>query len=44
LNNAFDKRAQIFTFAQCATDVCGVNPYIVTNRPRTFGVKFGQEF
>lgn len=44
LNNAFDKRAQLYTFAQCATDTCGVNPYIVTNRPRTVGIKFGQEF
>lgn len=44
MNNAFDKRAEVYTFAQCATDVCGVNPYTVTNRPRTIGIKFGQEF
>jgi hypothetical protein len=24
--------------------VCGVNPYTFVNKPRTFGVKFGQEF
>jgi outer membrane receptor protein involved in Fe transport len=44
LNNAFDERAEIYKFAVCATDVCGVNPYTFTNKPRTFGVKFGQEF
>lgn len=44
INNAFDERAQLFTFAQCATNVCGVNPYIITNQPRTIGLKFGQKF
>lgn len=44
LNNAFDERAQVFTFAQCFTGVCGVNPYYVTNQPRTIGIKFGQNF
>lgn len=44
LNNAFDERAEVFRFAQCFTGVCGGNPYYVTNQPRTFGVKFGQEF
>ena len=44
VNNAFDERAQVFTFAQCATSVCGVNPYFVTNQPRTIGLKFRQDF
>jgi outer membrane receptor protein involved in Fe transport len=44
LNNAFDERAQLYKFSNCAHDVCGVNPYTFTNRPRTIGVKFGQEF
>lgn len=44
LNNAFDERAQIYKYAVCATETCGVNPYVFTNRPRTVGVKFGQEF
>ncbi|HEU4531492.1 MAG TPA: TonB-dependent receptor [Steroidobacteraceae bacterium] len=44
LNNAFDKRAEVFKFAVCATDVCGVSPNVITNQPRTFGVKFGQRF
>lgn len=44
INNAFDERAQLYTFAACSTDVCGVNPYIVTSQPRTVGLKFGQKF
>lgn len=43
LNNAFDERADITRFAQCREEMC-TKPYIVTNRPRTFGVKFGQKF
>jgi len=44
LNNAFDERAELYKYAQCANDVCGVNPYIITNQPRTVGLKFGQKF
>jgi iron complex outermembrane recepter protein len=43
VNNAFDKRASITRFAQCREEMCS-KPYIVTNQPRTFGVKFGQKF
>lgn len=43
INNAFDKRADITRFAQCREEMC-TKPYIVTNRPRTIGVKFGQKF
>jgi outer membrane receptor protein involved in Fe transport len=43
VNNAFDKRADITRFAQCREEMCS-KPYIVTNQPRTFGVKFGQKF
>jgi iron complex outermembrane recepter protein len=43
VNNAFDKRADISRFAQCREEVC-TTPYIVTNQPRTIGVKFGQKF
>lgn len=43
VSNAFDKRADIARFAQCRTDVCS-KPYIITNQPRTIGVKFGQKF
>jgi iron complex outermembrane recepter protein len=44
VNNATDERGETFKFAQCATDVCGANPYIVPNRPRAIGIKFGQKF
>lgn len=44
ISNATDERAELFKFAQCATDVCGVNPYTVTNPPRTIGLRFSQKF
>ena len=44
LNNAFDKRTELARFAQCATLVCGNQPYTVSTQPRTFGVRFSQEF
>jgi outer membrane receptor protein involved in Fe transport len=44
LGNAFDERAELYKFAQCATDVCGVNPYVVTNQPRTVTLQFSQKF
>lgn len=43
INNAFDKRADITRFSQCREEMC-TKPYIVTNQPRTIGVKFGQKF
>jgi outer membrane receptor protein involved in Fe transport len=44
VNNVSDERADLYKYAQCATGVCGTNPYIITNQPRTYGVKFGQKF
>lgn len=45
VNNAFDERARVFTFAACANDVCGPNnPYVTVNQPRTVGLRFGQKF
>ena len=44
LGNAFDERAQTGTAVTCATFACGGNPYYFTNQPRTFGVRFSQEF
>lgn len=43
VNNAFDERADITRFTQCDEQICG-KAYIITNQPRTFGVKFGQKF
>lgn len=44
LKNAFDKRAQLGRFAECATLVCGNQPYTIVAQPRTFGIRFSQEF
>lgn len=44
LKNAFDKRTELARFAQCATLVCGNQPYTVSTQPRTFGIRFSQEF
>ncbi len=44
LTNAFDTRGQLYRFAECTTQVCSRQPYIVTDRPRTIGLTFGQKF
>ena len=44
LKNAFDKRTELTKFAECATLVCGNQPYIVSTPPRTLGVRFSREF
>ena len=44
LLNATDTRADLYRFAECTPQICGAEPYIVTNRPRTVAVKFGQTF
>ena len=44
LKNAFDERAQLTRFAQCAALTCGYQPYTVYAQPRTLGVRFSQEF
>lgn len=43
VSNAFDERAEIQRFLQCRAEVC-TRPYVVTNQPRTIGVRFGQKF
>jgi outer membrane receptor protein involved in Fe transport len=44
VGNVFDERAEITRFAQCAEQVCGFQTYVVTNQPRTIGLRFGQKF
>lgn len=44
LLNAFDERADVYKYAECATQVCGVQTYIVTNRPRTIAARIGKKF
>jgi iron complex outermembrane recepter protein len=45
LNNAFDRRGDIYSYAECTEAICGpVKVYHYTNHPRTIGLKFGQKF
>jgi iron complex outermembrane receptor protein len=50
LHNAFDERATDFRTTQCAVigfdgnPACGLSPYALVVRPRTFGIRFGQRF
>ena len=55
VKNAFDERAEITRVAECATyqpatgtpnstPLCGLEPYTVTNTPRTIGVTFSKKF
>jgi outer membrane receptor protein involved in Fe transport len=43
IDNAFDERAELTRFAQCDEAICQQS-YLVTNQPRTYGIKFGQRF
>lgn len=42
LQNAFDERAQLSRFQECGS--CYQRPYIVTNTPRTIGIRAGARF
>ncbi len=47
LTNAFDERPDLFSFVACPISTCGIGPasvYHGTARPRTIGIRFGQEF
>ena len=55
VKNLFDERAEISRFAQCSTfqpgslpadpvPLCGLQPYTVTNTPRTIGLTFTKHF
>ena len=44
LKNAFNQRAQLGKFAECAYGICGYQPYVIVAPPRTFGVRFSKEF
>ncbi len=52
VNNAFDERPDLLSFVACAIGTCGLDgPSGLTNgvnqgtaQPRTFGVRFGQDF
>jgi iron complex outermembrane receptor protein len=42
VENAFDTRAQLSRYAECGA--CTIRPYIVTNTPRTIGLRLGHNF
>ncbi|MFT3896635.1 MAG: TonB-dependent receptor [Thermomonas sp.] len=44
LKNAFDERAELARFAECKVETCGDETYTVVAQPRTFGIRFSQEF
>ena len=44
LKNAFDTRAQLARFSECAALTCGAESYTVFAQPRTLGVRFSREF
>jgi iron complex outermembrane receptor protein len=44
LNNAFDKIANQYRYAECDSSICGPTSYAGTNRPRVIGVRFAQKF
>jgi hypothetical protein len=43
VENVTDELGEVTRYARCATDKCPV-PFVVTIRPLTFGLKFGQRF
>jgi outer membrane receptor protein involved in Fe transport len=44
VQNAFNVDAQQYRYAECITQVCENQPYVVPARPRLIGLKFGQRF
>lgn len=44
IKNAFDERGEESRYAECATQVCGPQTYIVPIKPRLIGIRFGQTF
>ena len=44
VRNATNEVAQFSRFVQCPETVCGDQTYVTVNQPRTFGVRFSQEF
>ena len=48
-DNIFDKRAHLYRYAECDVSLCvasgaGSHIYSVVSRPRTIGIRFGQQF
>jgi iron complex outermembrane receptor protein len=46
VDNVFDKLGDLYKFAQCDEGICAAysSTYVVTNPPRTIGIRVGQKF
>ncbi len=44
VKNATDENVENYRFVQCPETVCGPQRYTIVSPPRTFGVRFSQEF
>jgi outer membrane receptor protein involved in Fe transport len=44
LKNAFNEAPELTRFSQCATEVCAFQTYTIHGAPRSFGIRFSQEF
>jgi iron complex outermembrane receptor protein len=44
LKNAFDERAELARYSECATAVCGVQTYVVPAQPRTLALRVTRDF
>jgi outer membrane receptor protein involved in Fe transport len=44
VENLLDQRAESYRFAECTTQICDSQVYVVPERPRLIGIKFGQKF
>lgn len=44
IQNAFDERGQLYRYAECTTQVCGFQPYIIPTRPRMIELSIAQRF
>jgi outer membrane receptor protein involved in Fe transport len=44
VSNLFDTHGQLYRYAQCTTQVCGYQPYVLPTQPRTVAVTFSQKF
>ena len=44
VKNAFDERASLYNYAECAVSICGGIVYSIVTTPRTIGLRFSQNF
>jgi iron complex outermembrane recepter protein len=44
VQNLFDERGQLYRYAECTTQVCGYQPYILPTQPRLISLSLSQKF